>query len=518
MQFDTVIVGGGLCGLVLADALRQNGQTFALFEARERLGGRILSEKDNVSGMMVDLGPCWFWPEVQPRLLKLVNALGLVHFPQHDNGAILSLTDPNQPPEQLTVESVHGGAHRVAGGMGAMVTALAQHLAAEAIHLQHELVALEDKGDHVELHFRHNDTEVIIYAKQVVLTLPPRLLAEHVRFTPVLDASLLQAMRTTHTWMADQAKMVMGYHTAFWREAGYSGNAFVNHAQVVLAEIYDACDADAEHAALGGFVAMTPEARAPYAVSMPMLLESQLGQVFGMNAINGELHYQDWANEKFSCATLDRVPLQAHPVYANHKLREQHWGGKLLLGGSETASQAGGYLEGALDAGARLALILSTHQSPLPADAKHANELGNFSRWVAAQRSQAQEHYHSHLNRALAAQQKQQLTQQALLDTVEQIYSDALQRLGTLPLDTHNVTVEQGRSALTPVVLTPFNGFIRELVDTALEFNRNSCAISNFPQEAAPDAPYLDAIRRDMSAAWREFALSVNDALLEKSA
>jgi monoamine oxidase len=49
------------------------------------------------------------------------------------------------------------------------------------------------------------------------------------------------------------------------------------------------------------------------------------------------------------------------------------------------------------------------------------------------------------------------------------------------------------------------------------KFISKSCAISNFPEENTPDALYIDAIRRDMSAAWREFALSVNDALLEKS-
>ena len=38
MQLDTVIVGGGLCGLALADGLHKNGLSFALFEARDRLG------------------------------------------------------------------------------------------------------------------------------------------------------------------------------------------------------------------------------------------------------------------------------------------------------------------------------------------------------------------------------------------------------------------------------------------------------------------------------------------------
>lgn len=174
--------------------------------------------------------------------------------------------------------------------------------------------------------------------------------------------------------------------------------------------------------------------------------------------------------------------------------------------------------EGALDAAARLRPALSASHVPVQSTGGNADGLASFGNWVAVQRSHVLDRYRSHLNRALAAQYKEQLTQRALLDTAGQMYDEALQQLDRLPFDTRSVTVEQGRSALTPAVLTPFNGFIRELVDTALEFNRDSCAISNFPDEHEPDRLYMDAIRRDLSAAWREFALSVNDALLEKSA
>jgi monoamine oxidase len=114
----------------------------------------------------------------------------------------------------------------------------------------------------------------------------------------------------------------------------------------------------------------------------------------------------------------------------------------------------------------------------------------------------------------MALQVKEQLTQRALLDTVEQIYGEALQKLNSLPLNTRNVAVDKGRSALTPVVLAQFNGINQDLVEAALEFNRSSCAISNFPEENEPAEDYQAAIRLDLLGAWREFALSVNDALL----
>jgi monoamine oxidase len=247
-----------------------------------------------------------------------------------------------------------------------------------------------------------------------------------------------------------------------------------------------------------------------------MLLESQLAQLFGVAAQDGELHYQDWAAEPFTCSTLDLTPPNGHPVYGSRHLRDAHWSGKLLLGGAETATHAGGYLEGALEAAARLGRTLSSSAMLASLSADNSASLSHFGNWVSAQRSHTLDRYRSHLNRNMASQIKEQLTQRALLETVGQMYGEALQQLDSLPLNTQGIAVDQGRSALTPAVLAQFNGINQDLVDAALEFNRGSCAISNFPDEHEPDKDYQDAIRRDLLAAWHAFALSVNDTLLAR--
>ena len=100
---DTVIVGGGLCGLALANSLHRQGRAFALYEARARLGGRILSVSGARDGMALDLGPTWFWPDTQPRMSKLLADLDLKFFAQHDNGSVLHLTDHDKRPATIRV-------------------------------------------------------------------------------------------------------------------------------------------------------------------------------------------------------------------------------------------------------------------------------------------------------------------------------------------------------------------------------------------------------------------------------
>ena len=127
-MLETAIIGGGLCGLALASSLHRQGREFALFEARPRLGGRILSVTCAKSGLAIDLGPTWFWPETQPLITQLVAELGLADFRQHDEGTVLHLRDADKKPEMIGGKAVHNGARRLEGGMARLVDALAKEL------------------------------------------------------------------------------------------------------------------------------------------------------------------------------------------------------------------------------------------------------------------------------------------------------------------------------------------------------------------------------------------------------
>lgn len=517
-MLETAIVGGGLCGLALAAGLEAQGRPFALFEARGRLGGRVLSVASEKAGMRVDLGPTWFWPDTQPGITRLVADLGLVSFPQHDSGTVLRLHDHDKTPVPSENETVHAGARRVEGGMASIIEAIAQKLPDDRIHLEHALSVVIDRSDHVELHFRQGDALIIVEARRVVLAMPPRIVEEHVRFEPNLDDTLVDAMRETYTWMAGEAKALIAYDRALWRESGKSGNAFVTHEQAVFGEIFDACDATATRAALGGFIALPPSLRDSFKAGLPMLIGNQMAQIFGPELEHGEQHYQDWAAEEFTCGRRDLIPPDDHPHYGNPFLRQVIWDGKLFFGGSETASYAGGYLEGALDSSRRLLRDVGRFAPAIAVKPRNTDQAGPsnaetvtiFSQWVAGQQGQVLETYRKHLNKLMSSPDKEIVTQRAMVATVEQVFSEALLQLEHLSFDMGDVPVERGRSALTVETLKSFDGFIQFLLDSVIQYNRTSCALSNFPGEDKPSKDYLQAILRDIAAAWKEFCLSVN--------
>ena len=353
-MLDTAIVGAGLCGLALAHGLKGRGGRMAVYEARNRIGGRILSQATQPGGTPLDLGPTWYWPNSQPRITRLVADLGLESFLQQDGEEVLHLKAGGEAPVPLKPGPIHDGARRVSGGMARVVHALAQTLGPNELQLEHVLKAVVNQGDHVELHFLHGYEPRIVRARQVVLAVPPRVLEEGVQFTPALDGRMRSLMRATPTWMAGSAKALASFEHPFWQEDGHTGNAFVTHAQAVLSETFDAGDAPRHQAALGGFLALAPALRESFRSGLPMLVRSQLTQIFGTAAEGCSPLIQDWASECYTATPLDHTLPDGHPEYGQRPLRLAHWNDKLYFGSSETAAYGGGYMEGALEAAGRI--------------------------------------------------------------------------------------------------------------------------------------------------------------------
>jgi monoamine oxidase len=78
------VVGAGLAGLTAARRIAEAGRDVVVLEARDRVGGRVLTERLS-DGTLVDHGGQWIGPG-QHRIARLAEELGNSTFPTYDDG------------------------------------------------------------------------------------------------------------------------------------------------------------------------------------------------------------------------------------------------------------------------------------------------------------------------------------------------------------------------------------------------------------------------------------------------
>ncbi len=79
-----IIIGAGFSGLAAARALHQRGASFLLLEARDRIGGRVYTQRF-ADGLYLDYGGQWIGP-TQDRMYALLAEYGLAHYPTYNQG------------------------------------------------------------------------------------------------------------------------------------------------------------------------------------------------------------------------------------------------------------------------------------------------------------------------------------------------------------------------------------------------------------------------------------------------
>lgn len=338
-----VIAGGGLSGLYAARLLAQAGADFLLLEARERLGGRILSVTDDG----FDLGPAWFWPDMQPMVTGLMEELGLAAFPQFSDGDVI-IERPQQPVQRFAGFGQMASSFRIAGGTGALVTALAKALPQDRIRLGAAVTSARLQDDGVVLSLGNGES---IRAGCVLFALPPRLIERTIAFTPEPQTRAL--WRASATWMAPHAKFVGVYEKPFWRDGGLSGTAQSMVGPMV--EIHDA-SAMAGRAALFGFIGVPAEYRQKIGEDeLKAHCLAQFTRLFGPEAAKPVATFlKDWSADALT-ATADDRQAGEHPAPVSQPWFDAAWASRAVMAGSETASEHPGYLEGALLAARRAA-------------------------------------------------------------------------------------------------------------------------------------------------------------------
>jgi monoamine oxidase len=240
----------------------------------------------------------------------------------------------------MALVEIEGGAQqdRFVVGAHALSTRIAGELAGRVV-LEAPVRAIADDGDGVLVTTDRGK----IRADRVVVAMPPPLVRD-IAFDPPLDAArkeLLSAHR-----MGATTKVIATYERAFWRDAGFSGEAVSSRGPITVT--FDDTTHDGAQPALVAFVVGDAARRSP---SESEVLED-LARFFGREAASPEAYVaREWGVDPWSggCPVSMPPPLRWSRQLAT--LRRPH--GRVHFAGTETAIEHTGYLEGALEAAER---------------------------------------------------------------------------------------------------------------------------------------------------------------------
>ena len=142
------VVDAGLAGLYAARKLHALGIDVIVPEARDRLGGRILTADE--AGMPAedgfDLGPSWYWPQMQPPMETLIGELGLHSFAQNSEGDVIIERMSRETPQRYQPTMMEQQSMRLSGGTASAVRALARDIPADRILRNATVTAMSLSG------------------------------------------------------------------------------------------------------------------------------------------------------------------------------------------------------------------------------------------------------------------------------------------------------------------------------------------------------------------------------------
>ncbi|MEM6721750.1 MAG: FAD-dependent oxidoreductase [Bacteroidota bacterium] len=336
MNSKTIIIGGGLSGLLIGYRLKQLGVPFILLEARNRIGGRIYTKLTS-NNTPVEMGATWFGNQ-HKQLKKLLKELKLDYFEQFIEGTSFFQPLSTAPSNAITLPS-QAPSYRISGGTSAIIKALKKLVGEENIMLNEAVQHINFENNTVT-----TTSNKKYEAQRVILALPPKLWSTTIHFSPALPKKIKDTALHTHTWMETSIKVSLTYKAPFWRNNDQSGVLFSNVGPIT--EFYDHSNADFDKYALCGFV------NAGFSkldfTELKELILAQITSVFGSEAQKySSYDIVDWNKETYT-ATKNQVPLYPHQNNGNEIYRTTFYDNRLFISSSEVASAYSGYMEGAV--------------------------------------------------------------------------------------------------------------------------------------------------------------------------
>jgi monoamine oxidase len=187
-------------------------------------------------------------------------------------------------------------------------------------------------------------------ARRVIVAVPPSL-AGRIGYAPPLPA--MRDQLTQRMPMGNTVKCVAVYERAFWRDAGFSGEALSDGPVTV---VFDDTSHDEKQPALLGFIvgAASRDWSARPESERRTIVLAAFTRYFGSQAATPLLYVEkDWADDPWTrgCPTATMPPGTMSRYAAS--LREPV--GRLHWAGTETSTEWCGYMEGAVASGERAA-------------------------------------------------------------------------------------------------------------------------------------------------------------------
>ena len=346
---NVIIIGAGLAGLTLARLLGKENLKCTILEARDRLGGRILTSR--LPGEApVEMGATWLGSQ-HTALMKLMDELNLEKFEQQMGHYVHFEPISTSPPQLVELPENQEPTYRVVGGTDQIISALSGSLRNSSIVLNQRVKNIEFKGETVTV-----ETELDRYeCDLVVSTLPPKLLAELITFEPSLPENLRTVAASTQTWMAESIKIALTFEYPFWRVGKNSGTVMSNAGPVN--ELYDHSNREGTLFALKGFMnsayhSLSREERREIVVK-------QLRKYYG-DPVEQYIAYHElvWRHETQTYSEY-AGPVFPHQHNGDFVYHRAWYDGRFYLAGAETSSISPGYMDGAVESAIRVAEMIT---------------------------------------------------------------------------------------------------------------------------------------------------------------
>jgi len=338
---DVVVVGAGIAGLSAARTLLAFGLDVTVLEARDRVGGRLLSLP--VPGGSLDVGATWFWPN-EPRIAALIADLGVATHAQHLAGD--AMYQDSNGIQRLAGNPIEVASGRISAGAQELAHSVARAFPPDTIRFDHPVTEVRLSGNRLTAQTPSGS----FHAGHLVLAVPPALAVSAIDFMPGLPDETAAVARRTPVWMGAITKVVVRFSTPFWRDRGLAGSAFSHVGP--MGEIHDMSGKDGTPAALFGFVPPSPSGRPT--IGRKEVLH-QLVDIFGQDAADPEeVVIHDWRDETYT-SPPEGEKLQAYELFGNLCYAVPALDGRLHWASTETSAIYPGHIEGALAAADRAA-------------------------------------------------------------------------------------------------------------------------------------------------------------------